>query len=282
MGRVSAVGFIGLGQIGAPMAQHLVDWPDGLVVCDVRAEATAPFADQGARVAPSPAAVAEAADVISVMVLDDAQVRTVAGEIIDAAAPGTIVAIHSTIRADTAEELAASASAAGVHVLDAPVSGGFVGAADGTLAVMVGGDRAAFDRCRDVFGQWASLVLHFGPAGAATKAKLARNLIHYVSFTAAGEAQALAEAAGIDLGKLARVVRHSDAITGGPGAIMFRSTTAPVAPGDDWYDTLAHVRRLGEKDLALALELARDLDVDLPMAELAARHLAARLGLATA
>jgi 3-hydroxyisobutyrate dehydrogenase-like beta-hydroxyacid dehydrogenase len=275
---VSAVGFIGLGQIGAPMAEHLLDWPDGLVVCDLRADATVPFAEKGARVAPSPAAVAAEADVISVMVLDDAQVRAVLAEILAVAAPDTIVAIHSTIRAETAEELAADAARVGVHVVDAPVSGGYMGAAAGTLAVMVGGERVAYERCREVFGRFATLVMHFGPAGAGTRAKLARNLVHFVAFTAAGEAQALAEAAGIDLGKLARVVRHSDAVTGGPGAIMFRRTAASLAPGDEWYDVLMHTRTLGEKDLALALELARALGVDVPLTALASTHLAERLG----
>jgi 3-hydroxyisobutyrate dehydrogenase-like beta-hydroxyacid dehydrogenase len=273
------VGFIGLGQIGAPMAGHLVDHPGGLVVCDVRPEATAPLAERGATVAATPAEVAEAAEIVSVMVLDDEQVRAVVGELVSSARPGTVVAVHSTIRAETAVELAATAAAHGVHVVDAPVSGGFIGAHRGTLAVMVGGSDEAYERCREPFGRWAGLVVHLGPVGAGTRAKLARNLMHFVAFTAAGEAQRLAEAAGIDLLALARVVRHSDAVTGGPGAIMLRDTTAPMASDDDWYDTLDHVRVLGEKDLSLALALGRDLGVDLPLAELAHQRFAASLGL---
>ena len=275
---MGAVGFIGLGQMGAPMAGHLVGWPDGLVVCDVRPEATAALAEQGAKLAASPAEVAETADVISVMVLDDDQVRAVVDGILTTAAPGTVVAVHSTIRAETAEELAAAAPD-GVDVVDAPVSGGFMGAHEGTLAVMVGGTAEAVERCREPFSKWATLVVHLGSAGAGTRAKLARNLITFASYAAATEAQRLAEAAGVDLQGLAEVVRHSDAVTGGPGAIMFRETTAPLKRDDSLYEIVEHTCALGEKDLALALELGRRLDVDLPLAELALDRLRPGLGL---
>ena len=120
-----------------------------------------------------------------------------------------------------------------------------------------------------MFERWATLVVHTGPAGSATRTKLARNLIHFVSFTAAGEAQRLAEAAGLDLAQLAQVVRHSDAVTGGPGAIMVRPTTSPVGPDDGLWEILHHTRDLGEKDLALALELAEPVGVELPLTRLA-------------
>lgn len=275
---IGAVGFVGLGQIGAPMAGRLVGWPGGLHVFDLRPEAVAPLVEQGAVAAASVADLGAACDVVSVMVLNDEQVRTVVEELLTTARPGTIVAVHSTIRAETAEELAATAAEHEVDLLDVPVSGGFMGAHDGTLAAMVGGERTAYERAKDVFARWASVVVHMGPAGAGTRTKLARNLMHFVAFTAAGEAQRLAEAAGLDLRKLARVVRHSDSVTGGPGAIMLRDTTTLLAPGDDWYDVLAHTRDLGEKDLTLALELADHLDVDLPLARQALADLATRLG----
>lgn len=274
----STVGFIGLGQIGAPMAARLVDWPGALHVFDVRAEAMQPLVEQGAIAAADVAAVGAACDVVSVMVRDDAQVRAVVAELLTSAREGSVIAVHSTIAADTAEALAASAAGQGVELLDAPVSGGFVGAHEGTLAAMVGGERAAFERAKPVFGTWASLVVHMGPVGAGTRAKLARNLLHFIAFTGAAEAQRLAEAAGLDLRKLAGVVRHSDAVTGGPGAVMLRASTAPLEPGDDWYDAMVHTRDLGEKDLAYALELAEELGLDLPLARLARRDLAAGLG----
>ncbi|WP_243712856.1 NAD(P)-dependent oxidoreductase [Actinomadura sp. 6K520] len=272
-----SVGFIGLGQMGAPMAQHLTG--RGLVVHDARPEAVAPLVKAGARAARSVAEVAAACELVSIMVRDDAQVAEVGEEVIAAARPGTVLAIHSTIRAKTAEDLAAQARRYGIEVVDAPVSGGFMGASAGSLAVMVGGTDEAFERCREPFGDWADLVLHMGPVGAGTRTKLARNLLHFVSFTAAAEAQRLAEASGVSLRKLGRVVRHSDAITGGAGSIMLRPTTAPMEPDDDLYDILRHTRDLGEKDLSLALELAGELGVDTPFARLALERFGAGLGL---
>lgn len=275
---VGAVGFIGLGQIGAPMAARLVDWPGGLVVFDLRDDAMAPLVDAGATPATDVAALGAECDVVSVMVLNDEQVRTVVADLLTTARPGTVVAVHSTIRPETAEDLATTAAEHGVHFLDVPVSGGFMGAHAGTLAAMVGGERGAYERAKDVFARWASVVVHMGPAGAGTRTKLARNLMHFVAYTGAAEAQRLAEAAGLDLRKLARVVRHSDSVTGGPGAIMLRDTTAPLRPGDEWFDVLSHTRDLGEKDLTLALELADRLGVDLPLGRQALQDFARGLG----
>ena len=275
------VGFIGLGNIGGPMARRLRDWPGGLTVLDVRPEAMERFVARGARAATSPADVARHAKVISVMVLDDDQVRDViAGPdgIFSGAQPGAVVAIHSTISADTAVELAARGEPLGVAVVDAPVSGGSMGAHDGNLAVMVGGTDDAVEQCRGPFGAWAGLIAHLGPVGAGTKAKLARNLLHFTTFTAVGEALRLAEAAGIDLAKLGEVVRHSDRVTGGPGAIMLRDTTAPLSRDDGLFDIFTHTCNLGEKDLHHALELGAELGVDLPLATLATTRLAAALG----
>lgn len=279
-GPAGPVGFIGLGQIGAPIARHLTGWPGGLVVFDVAPEATAPFAEAGAVVADSVAAVGASCRVVSVMVRDDAQVREVAAELAPAMAAGGVIAIHSTIRADTAEQLAAELAPSGIAVLDVPVSGGVIGAHDGTLAAIVGGDRQAYELARPIFEHFATLVVHMGPAGTGTRAKLARNLIHFVSFTGAIEAQRLAGAAGLDLRKLAGVVRHSDAITGGPVAIMVRDSTGPLVDDDPLKPIFEHTRDLGEKDLALALELAAALGVELPLADLALRELAGALGVA--
>ncbi|MEU9869929.1 NAD(P)-dependent oxidoreductase [Actinomadura sp. NPDC048021] len=276
-GERRAVGFVGLGQMGAPMATHLAG--RGLAVYDARAEAMAPLVKAGARAARSVAEVAAHCDLVSVMVRDDAQVTEVGEEVLASARPGTVLAVHSTIRARTAEDLASRARRYGIEVVDAPVSGGFMGASAGSLAVMVGGSDEAFERCREPFGAWADLVLHMGPVGAGTRAKLARNMLHFISFTAAAEAQRLAEAAGVSLRKLGRVVRHTDAITGGAGSIMLRPTTAPLEPDDDLYDILRHTRDLGEKDLALALELADELGVDTPLARIALDRFGAGLGL---
>lgn len=277
----AAVGFIGLGQIGKPMAERLGDWPGGLTVCDAVPAATESFAARGVRVAASPAEVARHASVISIMVRDDAQVADVLlgpDGILTGASPGTVVAIHSTVEAETPARMADAAAAASVHVVDAPVSGGFMGAATGELCFMVGGSDEAVALVREPFGAMGSLVAHLGPIGAGTRAKLARNLITFASYAAVGDALRLAEAAGVDLALLGEVVRRSDKVTGGPGAVMLRPTAGPLAPDDGLHPIFTHTRELGEKDLRLALSLGASLGVDLPMAQGALDGLGDALG----
>src|SRR5699024_3509725 len=152
------VGFIGLGNMGAPIAGRLLAWPGGLVVCDVRAEATEPFVAEGATAVATAAEVARTARLVSVTVLDDAQVRDVVDGpdgILRTAAAGTVIAIHSTISDSTAIELAEVCAAAGVYLVDAPVSGGAPGAEKGELAVMVGGPREVYEACEPAFALWA-------------------------------------------------------------------------------------------------------------------------------
>ncbi len=271
------LGYIGLGNQGAPMAKRLADWPGGLIVFDVRTEAMTPLVELGATLADRVAYVAKA-DVICVTVLNDAQVRDVVTELGEHAAAGTVIAIHSTIEPGTAPELAEQLRPKGIHIVDAPVSGG-AGAADkGELAVMVGADEEAYNAVKPVFKKWASLVVRAGEPGAGTRMKLARNMLTFIGFAAANEAQYLAEAAGIDLQKLGRVVRHSDAQSGGPGAIILRDDMAPLA-SDHWlFDMFTHTRGLGEKDLTLALGLGEAVGVDLPLAQVALQRLADGLG----
>lgn len=273
------LGYVGLGNIGAPMAGRLAAWPGGLTVFDLDAEAVASLVEQGATAATDLAALAGAADVIGICVVNDEQVRAVIDELLPAAPTGTIITVHSTISPETAAELAAAGADCGVTVLDAPISGGAPGAQQGRLAIMVGGPRAAYEQIKEPFSLAGDMLVHAGgKVGDGTRMKLARNLLHFISFTATSEAARLAEAAGIDLAKLGRVVRHTDAITGGAGAIMLRETTAPIEPDDFWYDVFTHVRALGEKDLGLALALGGELGVDLPLAEQAMNDLAAGLG----
>lgn len=276
------IGFIGLGNIGAPMARRLLDRPAELVVLDVAAAATAPFAAEGATVAATPAELAARARVISIVVRDEAQVADVLDGpdgLLAAATAGTVVAVHSTISAEGAVALADRAAAAGVDLVDAPISGGAMGAHEGTLAVMVGGSDDAVERARPVLERYASLVVHCGPVGQGTRMKIARNLITFASFAAVGEAQRLAQAAGLDVAALGDVVRHSDRVTGGAGAIMLRPDASVMADDDGLRPIFAHTAALGTKDLDLAAELGDGLDVDTPVAELARRLLAPALGL---
>ena len=275
------VGFVGLGNIGKPMATRLVEWPAGLTVYDVAPDPLAELEKLGARVAGSVAELAAECGVICVMVNTDEQVRDVMGEVLGAARPGTVVAVHSTISPDLPPRLEDLAGRHDLLFVDAPVSGGAIGAADGSLAIMVGGTDAAYAAVKQPFALMGTEVVHCGPVGNGTAAKLARNLLHFVAFTATGEALRLAEAAGVDLVALGRIVRHTDSITGGPGAIMHRGTTAQLAPDDGWTTIFEHVLALGSKDLGHAIELADRLDVEVPMARFAEEHLAEALGLAS-
>lgn len=271
------LGYIGLGKMGAPMAGRLVDWPGGLVVFDIRADAMAPLVEAGAQAADGVADVG-AADVISVTVLDDDQVREVVGALAQVAKAGTVIAIHSTISDTTAVELAKELEPQGIHIVDAPVSGGGRAAKKGDLATMVGATDEAFELVKEPFSRWASLVVHAGQPGAGTRMKLARNMLHYISFAAACEASRLAEQCGLNLQDLGNVVRHTDAITGGAGSIMFRDDTKPIPEDSFLYQPFLHARVLGEKDLSLALALGETVDADLPLAEIALKNLADGLG----
>jgi 3-hydroxyisobutyrate dehydrogenase-like beta-hydroxyacid dehydrogenase len=277
---VIRVGFVGLGNIGKPMALRLAA-ADGveLSVHDVDPEPVAELTAAGASAAGSVAELAGRVEVLCVMVRDDDQVRDVLGEALGTAREGLTICVHSTVAPATPRVLEQTATRHGLRLVDAPVSGGPMGAAEGSLAILVGGTEEAYAAARPALEAMGSRIVHAGPIGAGTTMKLARNLMHFVAFTAATEAQRLAEAAGLDLVELGHVVRHTDAITGGPGAIMHRDTAAPPAEDDFWYGVLDHVRTLGEKDLSFAIELAGTLGVDVPLAQLARENLAKGLGL---
>ncbi|MDQ4054076.1 MAG: NAD(P)-dependent oxidoreductase [Actinomycetota bacterium] len=280
---MTRVGFVGLGNIGKPMALRLASAPAelelDLCVYDVAPGPLAELEVAGATVASGVADLATHVDVVCVMVRDDDQVRDVLGELLGVAHDGLVVVVHSTVAPATPRQLEISAAKHGVLLVDAPVSGGAMGAAEGSLAILVGGSDEAFAACSAVLARMGAKVVHAGPIGAGTRMKLARNLMHFVAFTAATEAQRLAEAAGLDLKDLGEVVRHTDAITGGPGAIMHRETTAPLAPDDFWHGVFSHVAALGEKDLRFAIDLADELGVDVPLAREANDRLRKGLGL---
>ncbi|MFD0902973.1 NAD(P)-dependent oxidoreductase [Actinomadura sediminis] len=283
MSETVRVGFVGLGDIGGPMATRLArrqaEAGLALGVFDIAAAPVEELVEAGAEAAGGVGALAARSDVLCVMVNDDEQVRSVLDEALaGGAGPGLTVAVHSTVAPGTPAELETLAARRGVRLVDAPVSGGAMGAGTGELAVMVGGSAAAFAAVRPVLDVLATKVVHAGPIGAGTRFKLARNLMHYAAFTAATEAQRLAEAAGLDIVALGEVVRHTDALTGGPGAIMHRDTTAEMEPGSFWFTAFDHLRRLAEKDLDFAIAMAGELGVDVPLARLARDRLAPGLG----
>ncbi len=267
---MTTVGVVGLGDIGRGVAHAVGRVGFDLGVCDKRAEITAPF--QGsARVAATPASLGAGSDVVIVVVVDDRQVLAVTdgpdGALADMA-PGSTVVILSTVSPDTIASVADKASVRGIGVVDCGVSGGPAAAASGSLVAMVGGETEVIERVRPVLDTFTSLVVHMGPLGAGIKAKLARNLVQYGSWLAAYEAQVLAEAAGIELAKLAEVIRESDKLIGGASRLMFRDSAAPMPPDTHpaMVDAMASGAALAHKDLRAAIELGRNLEVDLPLA----------------
>lgn len=276
------LGFIGLGQVGTPMARRLLGWPGDFVVCDVNRRATTPFSRHGARVRQTPAEVAERTRIISIMVGNDEQVTEVLtghGSILETAVAGTIVAIHTPVSPETPIRLAEIAAERGVVVLDAPVVGGVIGAMSGDLAMLIGGPADAVDEVREAFANMASLIVNTGAVGTGTYARLARSLITYASFVAVGEASDLAAAGGVDLKALGEVVRHSEKLTGGPGSVLLRQDAEPLSAEDPLRVPFERTRRMGERELMLARELADRLGVDVPLTDLARDMLPGALGL---
>jgi 3-hydroxyisobutyrate dehydrogenase len=266
------VGVIGLGDIGSGVATGLATGGHALVVTDVRPEATAPFADR-ARIAPDPAALGAECDAVVVAVVTDAQVRAVLeppGGALSTLREGASVVVVSTVSVDTLRAVAAAGAASGVTVLDCGVSGGPASAADGTLISMVGGDADAVERVQPVLEAFSSLVVHMGPLGTGLMAKLARNLVQYASWLAAYEAQVIAEAAGIELAKLAQVIRASDQKIGGAATLMFRPSVRQFTGSDDagLVGAMRNASLLAHKDLRAAVALAQELGVDAPLTAL--------------
>lgn len=263
------VGVIGLGEIGRGVAANILRAGLELVVCDVRPEATAAFADT-AQIAPAPDALSELVDVVVVAVVDDSQLTEVLSGpkgALGSARPGTSFVVVSTVSPSTVSRMAELAVGSGCELVDCGVSGGPVAAAEGQLVAMVGGSEEAVARVLPVLDAFSSHVVHMGPPGAGLSAKLARNIVQYGSWLAAYEGQRLAEAAGIELSKLALAIRESDTKIGGASRLMFRDTVAPF--GDDADVRLVDAMRAGanlaHKDLRAALALASELGVRLPM-----------------
>jgi len=275
-GSGPTVGVIGLGAIGDGVATsvHAAGLP--LVVCDVRSEATDRHADHAA-VAASPAEVARLADVVVVAVVDDEQVHTVLSGpdgALAAGGPDTTFVVVSTITPACVADVGAEAHALGVPMVDCGVSGGPSAAATGKLVCMAGGDAAVIEGLAPLLDAMGSLTVHMGAFGTGLAAKLARNLVQYGGWLAAYEGQLLAEAAGVELAKLAQVIKASDALIGGASALMFRPTVAPFTEADDkgFVRAMQGGAGLAHKDLQAALSLAAELDVDLPLAVLTEAH----------
>lgn len=207
-----AVGFIGLGNMGRPMALNLVTHGFSLVVHDVDPTRVEPLRERGARVAGSAEQVAAQADRTICMVETTAQAADViAGEhgIIRSAAPGHVVVCMSTIDPFVARRLAGELAARGVAMLDAPVSGGTVRAASGELSIIAGGAAETFEACRDMFQAMGTKLFHVGALGQGLAMKLVNNLLVQVNRVTMAEALVMGVKAGLDPRTIYDVVRVS-------------------------------------------------------------------------
>lgn len=259
--------FVGVGNMGGAMASHVAASEHALSVFDPRPERVEQLVAVGARAASSPADAAEGADVVSMVVLNDAQVlEAVTGTsgVLESLSAGAVLAIHSTVTRSCLRTVEAAADLVGVRVLDAGISGGVPGARAGTLLVIAGGEQATIDAARPAFAPWSSEIVHVGPVGAGMAAKVARNYLQYACFAVVHESQLLAQAGGVDLAQLAHIVRSTGALTLADH-VLDRANAVPRAPEDlgDAANALVEAAELGFKDLDVAESIARELEVDL-------------------
>ena len=268
MGSTLRAGFIGLGDIGMPMAKRLVAGGLATTVFDVVAERVRELGAAGAQGASSPREVAAASDVVGVCVRDDADVRAVIGGadgILAGAARGAIVAIHSTVQPKTVEEVAAAAAPSGVTVLDACITGGAAVAEQGGLTVMAGGDPAAIERARPFLDCFATKTLHTGPLGSGCKMKLCNNLMTYLAWTSIYEATMLARAAGLSQEVLEEVTASNGNLTEPMRRfILAHKLPEAVRTSEAFQGRMRGFVEIAEKDLAGSLALARECGITLP------------------
>ncbi|TWB43452.1 3-hydroxyisobutyrate dehydrogenase [Nitrospirillum pindoramense] len=202
---MSRIAFIGLGNMGLPMARNLLKAGHTVVGFDLSPQSLAALAEAGGVIAGSVGDAASGAEVVVTMLPAGRHVRGVyedAGNVFDTAAPGALLIDSSTIDVDSARAVAAAAAARGFVLVDAPVSGGTGGAAAGTLTFMVGGSDEAMERARPYLAQMGKTVVHTGGPGTGQAAKICNNMILGISMIAVSEAFALADKLGLDRQKL--------------------------------------------------------------------------------
>jgi 3-hydroxyisobutyrate dehydrogenase len=203
------VGFIGLGSQGAPMARRIVEAGYPLTLWARRVDTLTPFSDTAAESVSSIAELGARCEHVGICVVDDAGTQQVCNELIPAMRSGSRIAIHSTVHPDTVRALAKQASARGVAVIDAPVSGGGSGAAARTLTVMVGGDATVIEAARPVFETFGGLIVRVGDVGAGQMAKLVNNALMAANMAMAHYGLTAASALGLDRAALGEIVKVS-------------------------------------------------------------------------
>jgi 3-hydroxyisobutyrate dehydrogenase-like beta-hydroxyacid dehydrogenase len=260
------IGFIGLGTMGSRMAASLQRAGYQLVVNDIRREAAAPFLQAGAQWADTGGAVAEAAEVLFTSLPAPIDVEMVAlgrDGILSGIKPSHAYFDLSTNSPKLVRRIYESFSERGADMLDAPVSGGPRGAASGKLAIWVSGDRATFNRCKPMLDAIGDQARYVGPIGSATVAKLVHNCAGYILQRALSEVFTMGVKAGVEPLALWEAVRQ--------GALGRSRTFDGLAAHFllNVYDPPDFALRLAHKDVTLAAELGRELNVPMPMAEMA-------------
>lgn len=253
------IGFIGLGIMGRGMAHNLLKAGFPLRVWNRTASRMQQLVDAGAEAGESPADVAAHSDIIITCVSDTPDVeKVILGEdgVIHGAKPGALVVDCSTISPQVTREIAAKLAEKGVHMLDAPISGGSEGAAKGTLSIMVGGDAEQFERAKPAFQAMGKTITHIGPAGAGQTVKLVNQVLVVGNCLAMCEALLLAQAGEVDLQKT------FDAISQGAAGSWMFTNRAPQIIRRDWRPGFTVA--LQQKDLRLVLDAADELGAPLP------------------
>lgn len=266
------IGFIGLGVMGRPMAGHLIAAGHELHLNRVK-EVSQALVEQGGTAVDSPRAAAEAAEVVIQMLPDTPDVEAVLfgeGGVAEGLRPGTLVIDMSSISPVATKDFAARIEGAGALWLDAPVSGGEVGAKGGTLTIMAGGSDEAFERARPLLEIMGQRITHVGPAGDGQTAKVCNQIIVGLTIEAVAEALSLARAAGAD------PARVREALLGG-----FADSTILKVHGErmieETFDPGFRIR-LHRKDMSLAVDSARALGLALPSSALVEQLMNAAIG----
>lgn len=257
------IGFIGLGIMGQGMAANLLRAGFSLTVWNRTVTRMQDLVAQGARAGASPADVAERSDIIMVCVSDTPDVEEVVlgiEGVIHGAQPGALVIDCSTISPQATRAMASTLAEKGVHMLDAPVSGGSEGAARGTLSIMVGGDTEQFERGLPIFRAMGKTITHVGGHGAGQTVKLVNQVLVVGNCIAMCEALMFAQAGGVDLQKTYTAISQ-----GAAGSWMF-TNRAPQIMHRDWQP--GFTIDLQQKDLRLVLDTADQTGVPLPVTSL--------------
>lgn len=268
MAQRKKIGFVGLGNMGEPMAWNLVKKGYQVtVVYHTRKEPVEKIKAMGANVASSLKEMAEGSDVIISVVRDDAQTdKVIYGEngIWEGVKEGSIIILSSTINPLHCQEIAAAGKEKGVSVLDAPVSGARNASEAGMLTFMVGGDKAVFEECRPIFEAMGENIFHLGDVGMGETFKLVNNFMLFANMASASEAVALGLKAGLDLKRLLDVVKVS---TGNSWVVQNWDSLVKLRK-DYEQRKLASTLGMMYKDAGLGFKLAKDLGMRLPIAEL--------------